>query len=335
MTLRNTVALALVVLVACVALDEPEPGTGSPPPAETAAPAPPSPSPAAAARSCGPPPSCAQRPRLAGVFDVERVPEASGLAASRRNPGLSYVVDDEPGTAAVGVLGPDAALLGTLRVTGMEARNAEGLAVGPCGPGDPATCVYVGDIGDNRRRRERVEVHRFVEPDLSEGLGEGVVGADAIALRYPDGPADAEALLVDGEGVPLLVTKARYDEETGETGPTRVYRAPGYADGTLEPLGEVALPEPQLALAASVVGNVVTGGDSVPGRVLLRTYDAVLSYDAPTPDAPVGSFPSWPVTEVPSALQRQSEAVALHADGCGYSTVAEGSGELWSVSCAD
>lgn len=330
-------AALLVVLPACVA-DE---GAAAPaaddaavsdsaaaPPAPPTAPSPSSSPP----RDCGDPLDCWERPAALGAFDAEVVPEASGLVASLRNPGLYYLLDDGPDTTQVWVLRPELGLVGAMTVAGLEGRDTEGLALGACGPDDPVTCVYVGDIGDNRRDREQVRVHRFVEPDLAAGVP-AEVGADSVALRYPDGAHDAEALLVDDAGVPHIVTKARFDDDTGVTGPTGLYRAPGYADGTMEWLGDLTLPPTRRTLAAAVVGNVVTGGDSRAGHVLLRTYDAVLSFRSPDPAAALAGLPSWPVVELPSPVQRQPEAVAFTADGCGYALVSEGEGDVWLAAC--
>jgi hypothetical protein len=279
---------------------------------------------------CTAPGACYAPPRLVGTFDAEVVPEASGLAASARNPGLYYLLDDGPQTK-LWVLDPEAGLLGAVRPSGLDGRDTEALAVGPCGPGDPTTCVYVGDIGDNRRGRDGVRIWRFVEPDLSAGIGG--VGADAITLRYPDESWDAEALLVDANGVPHLLTKAPFDEEAGVAGPSRLYRAEGWSDGTMTFLGELAPPPPRAGLAAPVVGNVVTGADRSGDRVLVRTYDAVVEYVAPSAGAPLDGLPSWPSAEIRGPFLAQAEAVAYAADGCGFLTVAEGSGDVWAVPC--
>jgi hypothetical protein len=322
--------VVLLVFAGCVLAQrdgEPPPrGEAPAPDATAAAPAPPAP-----VDHCPAPADCYGPAQRVGSYDVAAVPEASGLAASVRNPGVYYLLDDGR-TSRVWVLRPEEGLLGAVGVSGLEGRDTEDLAVGACGAGDPATCVYVGDIGDNGRRREQVRVHRFVEPDLSAGVPDSV-GADSVALRYPDGPTDAEALLVDADGVPLVIAKASFDEDSGVTGPTRVYRAPGWAGGTMTDLGELPLPPPRLGLAEGVVGHVVTGADARPGRVLVRTYDAVFEYEAAEDAAPLATFPAWPVAESPSGRQRQSEAVAYRADGCGYLAVAEDDPAIWGVAC--
>ena len=320
--------LALLALAACTPDDTTAAAPPGPSAAASAAP------PAPAGPGCLPVPDCYGRPERSGVFDVEVVPEASGLAASVRNPGLLYLLNDGPETEGVWVLRPDGTLLGLLRLTGLDPRDTEGLAVGPCAPGDPGSCLYVGDMGDNVGGREAIRVHRALEPDLAAGVPAEAIGADSVALRYPQGVANAEALLVDDAGAVHVVTKAVFDEDARVTGPTWLYRADAWADGDLVALGELPVPQPALPLAASFVGNVVTGGDARAGRVLLRTYDHVLDFTPPQPGAPLATLGTWPVAEVPGGSQRQSEAVAWAVDRCGYWTVGEGSGDIWFIGCS-
>jgi hypothetical protein len=336
-------ALVAVHVAACApggapgAADSPDPVPVDPvprtePSPEDLTPAPPTPSPTPTPAACDDPAGCYGEPRRVGAFDAETVPEASGLAASRRNPGVLYLLDDRPGTSEVWAIGTDGDMLGAITVSGLDARDTESLAVGPCAAGDPDACVYVGDIGDNLRRRADIRVHRFPEPDLGEAVTSRVE-ADSARLAYPDGAHDAEALIVDGAGALYILTKAPFDPDTGVTGETRLYRALELGDGVLEDLGPVPVPEPQLPLHSQVVGNVVTGADYLDWRVLVRTYDQVLEYRAPLAGADLATLADWPVRSLPSPLEPQSEAIAWAADGCGYYTAGEMVGDLWYVPC--
>lgn len=278
--------------------------------------------------ACASPP-CHAAPVRLGLFDAELVPEASGLAVSRMDPTVLYLLDDGPGTSQVWAVRRDGEMLGAIGVQGLDGSDTEALAVGVCSRDDEAPCVYVGDIGDNRRSRDHVAVHRFAEPDLTDGVPAAGVPADAITLRYPDGPHDAEALFLDGEGALYIVTKAPFDRETRSSGPTHVYRATSFADGELEPLGALDLPQPPESLHAQMVGNVVTGADAVDGTVVLRTYDQVLFLRGDD----MAALASWEVDALPSPFEMQSEAIALDVDGCGYLTVGEQVGDIWLVEC--
>ncbi|WP_158563885.1 hypothetical protein [Jiangella anatolica] len=329
---------ALLQLTACSGSDPDSTGTGSPSgggaPEETRA----DPSPeTATAPSSDPSPDC-DRPcygdaETVGTLGDDTVVEVSGMAASVRTPGLYYVVGDEPGTTQVAAVREDGTLVATIELAGMDTENAEALAVGPCGDDPASSCLYVGDIGDHVGR-DHVTVHRAPEPDLDDPPAS--VEADALEYTYEDGPTDAEALVVDADGRPLIVSKAPFDEDTGETGSTRLYRGP--ADGgELALLGEIVLPEPESGFLAGLVGNVVTdaSADLGAGRVLLRTYDEVLEYRAPAPGADVAEFPDWPLRRVPAGSVLQAETVAYTVDGCGYLTTSELTGDVDAVRCTD
>ncbi|HEY9411348.1 MAG TPA: hypothetical protein VIP77_17345 [Jiangellaceae bacterium] len=266
-----------------------------------------------------------------GTLADDVVTQVSGMAASVRTPGAFYVVSDVAGTSEIAAVRLDGTVIARIEVVGMDAANAEALAVGPCGPDPAATCVYVGDIGDHVGRDE-VVVYRTPEPDLAAAA---TLTADAETLRltYPDAPTDAEALIVDDTGRPLIVSKAPFDQTTRTTGVTRLYRG-GVDGGELELLAEVELPEPPTPGFADLVGNVVTDASAATGRVLLRTYDEVLEFTAPDPGVDVAGFPAWPMRRVPSPAQLQSETVSLLPGGCGYATTSEPTGSIDAVSCS-
>jgi hypothetical protein len=284
---------------------------------------------------CADPLGCYEQPERVGAFDATATPEVSGLAASRRDPDVLFLLDDAPGTGEIWAVRTDGSLLAELPVDGMDARDTESLADGPCAADDATPCLYIGDIGDNQRRRDDIVVHRVVEPDLAQGIPDAPLASTTIRLRYPDGAHDAEALLVDDRGGVHIVTKAPFDQERQETGQARLYRAEAFADGVLTDLGPVPVPPPSVPLHSTFVGNVVTGGDHRDGRVLLRTYDQVLEYIAPDGERDLATLAEWTVRPVPAAFEPQSEALTWAADGCGYLTAGERVGDIWRVRCSE
>ena len=288
--------------------------------------------PASAATPCS---SCAGP---VAAFDPELVGEASGLARSDRDDDLLWVLNDGPGTTAVlAVRTAGAGPVGLVPISGLKGVDTEALAGGPCATEDPRHCLFIGDIGDNTRARTSIFVHRIVEPDLSRGVPDEPVPADVAELTYPDGATDAEAMFVL-DGRLFIVSKARFDAETRETGPTHLYEVPGMAagefrDGELIGRGVVPVPVPELAIAASLVGNVVTGADAVPGSVVLRTYDHAVRYTAADEQTDPATMGTWAFTETASSGPLQTEAISFDADDCATLTVGEGSGTVWRTPC--
>ena len=284
--------------------------------------------PPAARRRCAAP--CRRRATVVGRFGRNAAPEASGLAASRRNPGLLYVLDDGPGTTSLLVIrSSDGRQVGRLRIAGLEGTDTESLAAGGCGPAG-GSCLYIGDIGDNLRQRATVVVTRVREPKLGPAMPDEPLAAEHVELRYPNESFDAEALLADAGGTLGIITKS--PGRSGR-GAARLYLAPSFTNQVLTAAGRVRLPPPRSPLITLMLGNVVTGGEAVPGRVALRTYDTVYEFTAPDAGAPMANFPSWRVRELRAGSEPQGEAIAYGVNGCDLFTVSEGSPRLTALAC--
>jgi len=134
-----------------------------------------------------------------GTVQTKEIKEASGIVASRKNPGVLWVHNDSGDAARVYALHTEGRLLGIYRLKGARCRDWEDIALGP-GPYPQRSYLYVGDIGDNQARYPSITIYRVPEPaiDPNRILRESEIGpVDAIELTYPDGPKDAETLLFD------------------------------------------------------------------------------------------------------------------------------------------
>ena len=238
--------------------------------------------------------------------------EISGIVASVRTPGVWWVHNDSGDTARVFALSGDGRTLGQFTLAGVTARDWEDLAIGP-GPVAGTPYLYLGDIGDNSLARTSIVIHRIAEPAVSAattGTSVTLGGVETLTLRYPDGPRNAEALLVDPtSGTLVLVTKT-------SSGAAEVYTAPG---------GLVAGSTATLTRVSSFSPGVVTGADVTRAGdvVALRTYSSVLLYQRPAGADLAAALGTRPCT-APSASESQGEAIGFLPDGSGYLTVSEG-----------
>lgn len=228
--------------------------------------------------------------------DDDRLAELSGLAS---NGSAYYAVSDGGSSLRVLVLDPADCSVREVRTASANPYDVEDLALGRDGS------LWLADTGDNRRRREDVVLH--VMPPRG--------GSTLYRLAYPDGPHDAEALLLDRAGVPYIVTK----ETLGAAG---VYRPAGplAADRTVR-LEKVAL----ISLRATqtpggpvngVLGSVLVTGGAVSrdGTVAaIRTYTEAYVFDAPDGDL-VAAFQREPL-RIPLPNEQQGEAIAWEPDG--------------------
>ncbi len=262
-------------------------------------------------------------------------PESSGIAASAGVPGVFFVVDDGTGTNEIVAVRSDGSLVARIMITGMSARNAEALSAGPCGS-RAGRCLYVGDIGDNSASRRSITVYRVDEPALSPPPL-APPAADAWQYTYPDGPHDAEAMVVTPDGSLLVLTKSAPNGTGGQVPAHRIYRAPA-GGGALSFVSSYRPPPPAAPVQSLFTGTVVTDASYTPGRMLLLTYDEVIEYRASKPGADPANFPSWPHSELPAPPMIQSEGITADLTGCGYQVTSEegpdGSrADLAAVSC--
>ncbi|WP_394842062.1 hypothetical protein LZC95_33915 [Pendulispora brunnea] len=247
-----------------------------------------------------------------GTVASSAIDEASGLAASKRNPGVLYVHNDSGDSARFFALNEQAGLMGTFSVGGATAVDWEDTAVGPCPQG---SCVYLGDIGDNDEARTNVAVYRVREPDVAGGQTSGSLPAEKFPFAYPDGPHNAESLMVHP------TTGSMYIISKTKTGKSRVYKFPepltANTKVTLIKIAELNLPSGQSGTA--------TGADIHPcaPRFLLRTYSRVYEFRAGANESFDQAFTKAPVT-LTAPSEDQGEAIAYAADGSGYYTVSEG-----------
>lgn len=244
-------------------------------------------------------------PRVATVADPG-LTEVSGAVASPTSPDRIWVHQDS-GTAPVLhqlALGGDT--VATWQLDGVDAVDWEDVAALPSPPS-----LLIGDIGDNRRVRTSVVVHRLAEPTTS---GAGPPDA-TIELRLPT-PSDAEALLVDPRSGDLLVVTKDL------AGDAEVLVAEGAAlaeDGTVHEL--IAVGTIRLGLLAPVLaGDVAPDGRAV----ALRTPSDVLWWgvdvDEPIAEALLARDPC----RLPSTVDVYGEALALLPDRAGYVLLGEG-----------
>ncbi|MGQ0520911.1 MAG: hypothetical protein ACT4PX_07165 [Actinomycetota bacterium] len=277
-------------------------GGPAPAPPSSTGPAPASSAPTTAAEGFGP-------PELLGQVDDPAVAESSGLAASRRNPGLLWTHNDSGDEPRIYCLTAGGARCGTWDVTGASARDWEDMAAGP-GPVAGTSYLYLGDIGDNNRNQPQVVVYRVAEPAApapAPAPGRAATApAERIVLRYEDGPHDAEALLVHPTtGDLYVVTKA--------VSGAAVYKAAA-GTGVLRRIAGFGLG----------IGELVTGGDIAPDgrRVAICTY--YQAYELTLP-AGAGFDDVWDQDRRPLALaaRAQGEAIAYRLDGRALLTTSE------------
>lgn len=209
-------------------------------------------------------------------FTDPDIVESSGLVA---RDDLVVTVNDSGDSNRIFTVDPATGdTVGVTRWQG-EADDIEALA--PAGDGQ----VYVADIGDNEANRDQVELAR-----VPFGRGDREVDAATYDLVYPDGPHDAESLLVHPvTGQVFVVAK----EFIG-----RIYAAP-------EDLAEKGRNE--LTAVDEVLGIATDGAFFPDGKhLVLRNYLQAAVYTWPDLDR---------IALLDLPAQQQGEGIAVTEAG--------------------
>jgi hypothetical protein len=235
------------------------------------------------------------------------VVESSGVAPSRRSSGVYWTHNDSGDGARLFAFDLKGSDLGTFTISGVQAVDWEDIASITL---QGKFYLYVGDIGDNARKRSSIYIYRIEEPVATAGKHE-VKTYERYELVYPDGAKDCETLLVTSDGDLHLVTKQ-------QDGVSEVYgipspRSPGRY--SLVKLGVLRFESPLL------LNRLITGGDmDMSGRVVLRTYTTAYLF---SPDMGEKWFLAKPE---PFALtaERQGEAICFDSISPRVITTSEG-----------
>jgi hypothetical protein len=247
-------------------------------------------------------------PVVAGHIEADEIKESSGLSASECQDVL-WTLNDSGNEPLLFALDTTGRRLGTWRVRGAENQDWESVA-SYRDPGGRCALV-IGDIGDNDEQRSEVRLYRIPEPTVSaaavSATAKGTAStepAQTLALHYPDGPHNAETLLVHPRtGQLYVVTKE-------EKGPAEVFRVePRFgATATGAKVGEVSVP-------SKPKGRLTDGAFSPDGtRVMLCDEQAGYELVLPAGAAP-DTIWNQPPRTVDLGDRPQGEGVSYSRDG--------------------
>jgi hypothetical protein len=264
-----------------------------------------------------------------GSFTSPLNNETSGIAVSRRNKkwaeDIFWVHNDSGDGPFLYAISRDGDREGIFKVPNAKSVDWEDIAWGP-GPDGKGDCLYIGDIGDNDGRRNDCVVYRIREPRLTEELSlsskedplpvEGTVIAREFV--YPDGPHDAETLLVHPKtGAVYIVTKS-------SDGSSGVYKFPPEQAGdiqskvTLTKIATLTVPEEFTLLPKRITGGCISpDGRKVVFCTYFSGYEMTLPVTGKDTKDTKNFDAIWKTPLLPFNLPpiRQIEAITYSRDG--------------------
>lgn len=259
--------------------------------------------------------TCVGQPSYEGPFVVgqtpkEALPEVSGIAQSRQQFVLWMINDsgDEPMVYAVDVR---KGLLSKHRLAGAANVDWEDIAIArrttePGAQGSTPSDLYIADIGDNSAKRKNVVIYRVPEPDVVNSTTIPETSVEKFELTYPDGPRDAEAMLVDPLSREIVIVTKRDAK-------ARVYSCSAL---TTSPV--------QLTFRGELPFTLITAGDVASnGRtMILKNYHKAWEWTR-DPKEPLWRALLRQGRRIPYGPELQGEAVCYDQGDLGYYTTSE------------
>ena len=262
-----------------------------------------------------------------GKLENARITESSGIAMSRSNPGLKWTHNDSGHSPDLFLIGPRGEDRGTFRIE--RARNIDWEDIASIEIRG-RHFLLVGDIGDNRRRREHYTIYIVEEPKVRDerirgGRLEPILAFDFV---FEDGPRDCESLAYDPiTGHIYLIDKPPlHFGGRGPQPPAQLYRLP---------LPERPPDEPLTARHVADLPPIIpTAMDISPDgqRMIVLTYGDAFEYHRQRKDEPWSEAVKRKPYRVSMPRRRQGEAICYSLDGQALFSTTEGRrSPLWRL----
>ncbi|MBI2794383.1 MAG: PE-PGRS family protein [Ignavibacteria bacterium] len=242
-----------------------------------------------------------------GNLDAPGLDEVSGCVASSINKDLLWVHNDSGDDAVVYALSTKGELRCAVSIENATNRDWEDISMGP-GPEKGKSYLYVGDIGDNNGSASTITVYRIAEPTLDPLCKAMTLSADRIEMKYPDGPRDAEALIIDPVSNDMYIITKRERK-------SRVYKLS--APFNFKKINTLSFVT-ELPFSLATAADISHSGKSV----IVKNYVYVYGWERSTNESLASLFKRKP-SVLPYMPELQGEAVCFSATDDGYFTLSE------------
>ena len=162
---------------------------------------------------------------LLGHLENQRITEASGMVASRKNPDILWIVNDGGDAPTLYAVDMQGVHRGHVRIRNALNVDWEDLAAYRI---NNLNMLLIADFGDNHARRETNDLYFVREPDIGKLPHAFDITLDwhhRLRFVYEDGPRDCESVAVDPDANQILLLTKR-------TTPPVLYSLSLVPDGT-------------------------------------------------------------------------------------------------------
>lgn len=245
-----------------------------------------------------------EKPQVVGKLESAEITESSGIVASKCSQNVFWTHNDSGHENEIFALDAKGKNLGKWKVAGAKNTDWEDIAtfkndIGEC-------FLYIGDIGNNTRKRGEMTIYLVKEPKVSDSK-RITETAQTIKFEYPDMRHDAETLLVHPVSGDIYVLSKRL------SGASAVYKLKSNFNSektnTLEKIADFSVP--------AVPNGFLTGGDISPDGKRVVICDYFNAYEIVLPEKSNNFDEIW--TQKPNVIELGTreigEAVSYSADG--------------------
>ena len=245
-----------------------------------------------------------EKPKVVGKIESGEITESSGLVASQCSQNVFWTHNDSGHENEIFALDREGKNLGKWNVSGAKNTDWEDIATFKNTSGE--CFIYIGDIGNNTRKRGEMIIYLVKEPQISDA-SKKTEAAQAIKYEYPDMRHDAETLLVHPETGDIYILSKRL------SGASAIYKLKSNFSfdktNTVEKIADFSVP--------AIPNGFLTGGNiSLDGkRVIICDYFA--AYEIILPENAKNFDEIW--TQKPDVIELGTreigEAVCYSTDG--------------------
>ena len=238
-------------------------------------------------------------PIVPGLID-----ETSGMADSRSTENALWVLEDGGNPAELTLISYEGNIIERLPAKNTINRDWEDMTlVKDLSSGKNK--IYLADIGDNNIQYDTYDIYRFDEPATNDIE---INNVEKIQFRYPDGPHDADAMLVDKMSNDIYII-TKQDAKSG------IYK--------------IVYPQILTAINTAVFEGsldytgVTSAAISPDGfEIIVKTYTH-LNYYSRKGNELLPIALKRKSQSIPYAMEAQGEAICWKKDGKGFFTLSE------------
>jgi hypothetical protein len=147
-----------------------------------------------------------------GVISEKEMDEISGITVSNVYTDHIWCHNDSGDKARLFLINQKAELVHTVYIENVKNRDWEDMAIYK-NPASGRSMIYIADIGDNKAKYDYSQIHIIEEPNLNLDTKETTVSvSQTITYTYPEGPRDAETLMIDPANGDIYIISKRENQ---------------------------------------------------------------------------------------------------------------------------